>query len=107
MLHSNEPPERNDKADKRSCDHWKKSNEYQGCTSNPAFENISVGDHDQAANAVESVKDSGDQCIFGKDVEEVVIDIEGFGDVLVAFEVSGKTKSRYAKVSIVDPNVGI
>ena len=88
-----------------TCDHWQKSTQNQGCTSQSGAEDFLVNDHDQAANAVHSIKCSCDHGIFGQDVEKVVIDIESFGDILEAFEVGDETKSRYANESVIDPSV--
>ena len=90
-----------------TCDHWKESNEDQRSASKAGLQKVSVDNHDQAANAVRSVQDGGDDGVHSKHVEEVVADVEGLGDVLEAFEIGGKTESGYAHKGIVDPSVGI
>ena len=83
--------------------HFKQSKtNFQTGRKNPAFENISVDDHDQAANTID---DCGYQCVFSMEIEEVVTNIECSCDVLVAFEVSSKTQSGYANKCIIDPTV--
>ena len=89
-----------------TCDTWKESNDDEGCASQLGFEEVSVDNHDEARNAVESIQDGGCQRVESKDVEEVVPNIEGLGDVLEPFEVGSKAKSGYAHESIVDPSVG-
>ena len=65
------------------------------CTSQSGAKHFLINDHDQANNAVKSIKCSCDHRIFGKDVEKVITNIERFCYVLETFEVGKEPQSRY------------